>query len=1211
MYTYRFSVICKFLFLGLVLMLSGPQASADVYGSDILQPKFSVTKRLCLGHLAGGSNADACNLETIVAADSPVSYVFIVENPWGEPPQLITLEDNYPNGFVPDSAAVCTDNQGANVPLLSGFNSPIIAQFNLDIGRTVTCVVNGEFTASGTHVNTVEASNSAGYSLTSKATARAVSSQPSGVDLSVSKSVDPVHVDLTTTGYADFKYNIIVKNEGPSDVFVGDHFTLHDRLSLLPDSIPFRVEILSASCTSSNSLNTDCLDPGDLEPYGTPEILIGTMGVGNFFKWPYSGGKGNLANGEHIKLEFEVRVRAIEGIRCVVNPNANGIRNTAFFTLISDSGTALTEANPANNTGTADLKLTTGYQVVDPNCGKGHLKVTKTQTEPDPASKTPWDTNVAYKITVQNVSVPAQNITINLGDLQDWVTEGLNTPPFTRKHVNTNCSWSDQSGLCSIFNGNLNADPDQDYVYYTQTERAWKTGQSLTLQPGKTMRLETTFNYADPDCETVPAAKKKPIINTLRVKYKATEYGAPNTSGPYYIFNQSDSAETRMRDQPPCKFRVEKTITDPTSWGGVQMKFGQTHTYKVLFHNDGPARSIGTVMDAIRLTKSNYSDGLTYTSSWTCTDSGVSNYVASGNIPAGIVRYTATPAQGSHAIQVRPSGGSAIEFSAGGILKCAVQITLNKPPYGSRLCSSEQTLLENTVLMDVTYPFNPNIHWAPSGSYSPGSSITLPTPQDKNWAIANTLLPRCIDGMVNKEGSVTGLPGTSNKWNYAGGPDINWDVTVTNTATSGDYEGSGNSTWNGIQIVDDLSAPYLSSPLNNPVCTPSSACIGTPSNTKKMNLYKLGSQSDMSYTFDMPGTFQNNQDVENCAKWTLSGSYQPSYGTVYTNHEYPVPVGSYDDSPYINCQTIPIIPTTEINITKQIDDQTGSGITTGGPFDFKVTCSPYELFAGTDTISIDAGQTGTVKPVPVRSTCTIAETSKPPVPQSAINACANAPAPMTAEWAPVSFSPSGTLNGSVSNPLSLSPHNVTATNTLQCVSVDDLPEYTDLRILKRMGGMGKDNWDFSFNVNCTPFGALHSSVSITIPDNNSALASVPVGSTCTVEEILPTTFPQSAIDHCNSLNRPGPGGKLGLVPVWEDPVYSPAQSYMVGIDGHQIIVRNKWKCALKTATSGHGHGQHHQIGVVPRPLDPKKAEPIKIEPKKKKSWRDRFKRKKD
>ena len=1147
MRTHNIFNITIILISAFFFLFAGSPANATVFNDDPgLDAKFSVTKRLCLGHLAGDSNANQCVLAPQVGANTPVSYIFIVGNPWGEPPQLITLEDNYPNGFSPSGGVQCMDDQGTSVALIPGITTPEIAKFILEIGREVTCVVNGEFTNSGTKVNRVDAENNSQYTQSSEVSTHIVPSQPTGVDLSVSKTASPSNLDLTSTGMGTLKYNITITNNGPSDVFVGDHFTLHDRLSLLPNSIPFRAELVSASCNSSNTSNTDCLDPSDISPYGSPDVLVGTMGVANFLKWSFSGGKGNIANGESIYLTFIVKVSAIEGIKCVVSPTANGIRNSAFFTLLSDQGSALTESNASNNTGNADISLTTGYQSQTPNCGRAHLELTKEQFFPNPSSKVAWNSNVVYDIKIKNVSVPAQKITINKDSLQDWVTEGLNTPPFTRVHLDTNCYNSTSPAVCSNFNSSLNPEPDLTYTYYTQTERAWDNGNTFVLNHGDVMELKTTFKYKDPDCETVPNAKKKPIINTVQVSYKATQFGASSTTPQSYTFSQSDKAETLMKDQPPCKFKVQKKVTDPSGLAGAQLLFGQPHIYNVQFRNDGPKRKIGTVMDALRISKPNYATQLDYVSSWKCTGSGVANFTTSGT-ETGTISHTSTPAQGSTGIQVRPSGANAITFGSGGVLKCTVKIEIKRPPFGANFCSAEETRLENLGLMDVTYPFNPNIAWPPSGVWNQ-SGFVEPNPQDKNWAISSVVLPRCLDGQVNKEGLVTGLPGSSDKWNYEGGPDINWNMTITNTGDSA-YTGSGN--WNGVRLDDETAPPYANSTFNNSVCSPASSCNTSPLGDRSKRLANLASGADMTWSGATAGAdLVSNTDIENCVEWELSGSRDPSLGLYYTNYEYPIPSGSTDPSPYRNCETIPIIPTTSINITKEIIDDTGAGITTGGPFDFNVACNPYELFAGVGQVSLNAGQSGTVTPVPVRSSCTITETSMPPVPQAAINACGNLAIPMQAAWDEPSFSPSSTLTGSASSPLSLNQIDVVATNKLICKPVAP-PETVQLTITKKFRQGNKLNWDIGFDINCTPNAAQPSQASLTYPDQQTLTINVPVGSTCEITEILPP-LPQEVKDGCPNFYQAN----------WNAPEYSPSNTFTVGTSNLAVDVGNKFSCGL-------------------------------------------------
>jgi|GEM_PF-1958096 len=1138
---------CFSLILGFLFAL-GTNAGATIFDvPNDLNAKFSVEKNLCLGDLRNDPTASLCPLDTVVPANSTVSYIFTVTNPWGEPPQRITLDDNYPNSFVPSGAPVCLDDTGNAVTLISGAPAPAIAEFDLGIGKTVTCVVAGEFNNSGTFENTVNAKNNSGYDLTSKVSTTVAASQPLGVDLSLTKTVSPSSINVSSNSQ-DLNYTIKIKNNGSSSVFIGDHFKLHDRMSLLPNSVPFRARFVSATCTSSNAGTTDCLDPADIYSYGSPDILVGTAGVSNFIRWGFSNGKGNLGAGETITLTIKARISQLNGLSCVAALNADGIRNQAFFTLIDSSGSAFTESNASNNSASVNAIVVTGQTTVDPYCGKGHLKITKTQVNPNPQTELSWGDAAGYEIELENKSVPAQNISINIGDLQDWVTEGINTPPFTRVHDFTSCTSSTDSAVCAALNGAFAASPDFSYTYYTQTEQAWKTSKSFTLQPGHKVTIGTKFFYKDPDCETVPKAPLKPIINTATVSYKATAYGATSASDPKISFFQSAKAVTKMKDNDACDFKVKKASATTAPNGKPHLFFGTPFKYDVVYTSNEPKRDIGTITDAIRLDKSGYAGSLDYTSSWSCTATGVSGYKANGSI-TGKLRHTSTPAQGSLAMNLRANSATPINFTQGGVLTCKVTVTVDKPATGSNYCTSAPVRLQNTALMDVTHPFNSNIAWPPSGTYQAGP-MSRPNPQNKNWAMADAHMPKCVDAKLNKDASVPGLPGGA-PWTYDTGPQVDYAITVTNLGQS-TITPAGSNTWPfpGLMVEDDFDGIYAGSNRTNSTCLPGGFCSQPTSNNagRQIGVTSLGSLQDGTWTYSRPNPFTTGVDIKNCAALNANGPMNPSQGYYYTN--FSSPVSRNGSTPQSDCATVPVLQTTEINISKEVIDETGANATVVGPFEFTATCSPYELFAGTEKVSVNAGSTGTIKPVPVKSNCTIEETSLPPVPQAAIDACEAKSSLTTAQWE-TSITPS-----SLSTPLNPNGVTVEAVNKLVCTEA----EKTALLINKTVSGPDPKgsadlrNLDYSINVDCTdPITPDTFTLKANSQQSSTVTVEVSQGTTCTLSEVTPA-FPQSVKNLC-----PAP-----QVPVWDDPTYVKANPVVIGQKQLRVQIQNNWKCDIGT-----------------------------------------------
>ncbi|MEL7490967.1 MAG: DUF5979 domain-containing protein [Pseudomonadota bacterium] len=1088
-----------------------------------------------------------------------VSYVFTITNPWGEPLQTIALTDPLPPGFQTSGPLRCETAGGAPTPTIPlPTTSPYLAQVHLNIGETLVCVLTGSFSSTGAKSNRVVAQNSAGYLIDAKVNTDITPSAPLGSDLAVKKTASVSSIDVSS-GAATLTYDIIVQNNGPGDVFVGDHFKLQDRLSLLPNSVPLKVEFVSANCISSNPTTTHCLDPNDITLFSSSYTLVGTAGASPFFEWPFTNNLGNIAAGEALTVSITVRVEQFKELACIVAPGANGIRNTAFFTLIAANGDAQTEANPSNNTASVATSVVTGQEDISEVCGRGHLKVEKEQIVPNPAARLPWNNAASYLITIENQSVPAQDITIAAGDLDDWVTDGINTPPFTRVFSYATCTFSTDPTVCPALNGNFLPDPDFTYSFYGQMARGWETGASVTLRHGERIEIKTEFAYNEPDCETVPAAPQKPIINTVRVRYQATAFGAPSTSAPPQTFSQVDDAVTLMEDQKPCRFKVTKQPLNVPAGRDLFIEFGVPFAYEVTFTNNDAPRTIGTVMDAIRLQIPNYATSVNYDAQYQCSDNGgVSGYRPSGNTPpfGGAVYHTSSPAQGAQPFDFRANPANPIYFDTGGVLTCKIRFVLKRPPYGAKYCRSDMIRFQNTALMDVTSPFNPNIHWPPAGTYDP-AAFNRPAPQDRNWAMADGVLPRCVDGILSKAASIDGLPAVSAPWTYAGGPRVDFSIDVTNTADT-DYQRLASSwPWSGLIVTDVLNTPYAGASTTGQACTPPNLCAGSPTNPGyEIGLKSLAAGATGTWSFALPSPFQTGRDIENCAALNPSGFMHPSQGFFYTN--FPIPVQPNDASAQSDCASVPVIRTSEIKLRKKLIDETGANITAAGPFEFTATCSPHALFAGTETISINAGEEGVFAPVPVRSDCSIAETAMPPVPQTAIDACKANGSDYRAEWT-TSFSPDASL---AANSYGAGVE-ITATNTLACTQVEE----GEIVITKILRPVRNVPWQLDFQIDCTPTPAIPDRVTLSMSGlSGSITAKAPIGSTCTVTEV-PGPFPQAIEDECAA---------IGQRPRWTSISYSgaPAQTIAAGAltsttspavvvdhtDPQKITVIDAWQC---------------------------------------------------
>jgi Domain of unknown function DUF11/Domain of unknown function (DUF5979) len=1149
------------------------------------QPIFAIEKSFCAGVPSASAMASpqSCTLATQVAQGDPVYYVISITSPWGQPQQVVDLSDQFPAGFVPTPGGLfCKDNLGNPVPF-SPNTLPMTVTLNM--AQTIHCFIPGTYQNdpgtpgddTGNKKNTGKGKNRDGYTAQADVQSTVLQTNPLGSDLSVTKSSSgPIDI---TSGPATITYTITITNNGPADVDIGDWFTLHDNLSLPPSSVPFNVDYVGSSCvvnsantTPSGNAPTDCLDPNDLNLVNGSPLLVGTMAPKPFFNWTFAPGKGHMNAGESITLTITVKVSQLQGIDCYAAANADGLRNTVFFTLINpQDGSAFADSNPSNNTASVTTGITTGQTLEDPDCGISHLRVTKKQINPIPIiNPVGWGMPVTYEIRIQNVSVPNQAITIKKTDMQDWITEGINTPPFNRQHVVTKCVASSPSAICSPFLPGINvgANPFQ-YSYYGHTDKAWDNSAPVKLPAnGDWVTFHTTFQYIKPDCETVPNANPKPIFNTVKVRYMATAFGSSSTAPQNVVFNQEATAQTNMKPQPPCNFRVTK-VMHPNSPAKVQ--FGVQMTYIVRFTNLGNPRTVGTIMDAGRISIPGYATGMPFSSSWNCTKSlGVTgNGPLIGSNASGSLNNTATPAMGAHVVL---NLGNNIYFPTNGTITCNVSITIKRPPFNDPYCTTDDAYFENMAMMDVTHPFNTNIFWPAAGTFNP-SSMTNPVPQDRNWAMARNMLPKCWDAHVEKSASVGGLPANTPAWTYAGNTNpVNFAITTTNDADSD--LGSTPSPGNGWIVIDTVShfpnipvpSPAYTNANNqqgSPVCSPLGWCWSTGASNdgkKQIGIKKLTPGANGVWNIKNLGPWTTGIKIRNCAEIKPLGDR--TGGDWYDNR-------ANDLAHLKSCVDVPVVETTKISVRKQVIDQTGAGVTAMGAFGFSVACSPYAIpTAATSTFNLSTNSTGfsnyqSVTPVARLGSCVVTETSKPAIPAAMATKCGGAGNVIQASNSPVTLASLAAID----NP-------VTITNTYSCKPPTGSGQ---LEVIKSLTTpvlpvlWPATTW--TINTNCTPAGSA-SSVSINTPASGNAvitssgIVTAPIGANCTVTEPTPTiAFSNFVNNYCS---KPANGGGT---PIWDEPTYTvngvttttpPTVGITAGVQ--TVTVNNAWHCGVSTGS---------------------------------------------
>lgn len=1116
------------------------------------QPVFALAKNICTGNfvqiLASGTgkNPANCPLATTVVEKADAYYVITVTNPWGQPQQQINLIDALPTGFVQNGAIVCRDDATPTpnvIPLNAGTGANTIGSISLAPGTTVNCFIQGSFTkptqiTGSTRLNTVNASNggSTPFNMTAAVSTNVLAATTLFADLSVNKtSSSAVNV---ANGSALITYTIVIKNNStPTVANVGDYFKLNDNLSLPANGVPLNVGYVSSSCISS--AGTDCLASGGPNVLAPSPIFVGPYAPTNFFDWGFDSGKGTIQPLGVITLTVVIEVSQVPGMSCTQSLAGNGLINQAFFTLVNSAG-AYTEINPANNTSSVLTGVSTGQTTIDSNCGKGHMRIKKTQISPAPGKPIPWGTTVIYEITIENFSIPAQDIKVLPADFQDWITQGMNTPPFKRRHVKTACISSTDPSLCASFNPGIAPDADYKYKFYGEKNRAWISNNGFTLTSGNSVAFQTQFIYEDAECDTVPNAQPKPIINTARLRYNASAYGAASDNPQDTVFDIEASAVTQMLERPTCEFLVTKQFVKPTP----RIQFGVPFSYDITYSNLGAARTVGTLLEAVRLTIPNYASKLPYSAVWSCTaKGGITGVTLSGTIN-GNASYTTNPMQGAPAANL----GSNVFFPAKTALQCRIDVTIMRPAPNDPFCTQDKAEFENIALMDVTSPFNSNINWTPASTYNPANSSN-PTPQNVNWAAVKAQLPACWDATINKSGTVDGLPSTSAPWTYVNGPGINYAITTTNKGKSDLGNPIAPPAVPQWTVTDNFFAPNSNSNASagSPVCSPANPawCHSlSPMDPKSVIAIKsLAPNASGVWNIKYPTPSNTTTGViTNCA------AVKPELGAEAANYYQNSGTGTTITA----CVTIPVVEVTEIKVKKILDDKTGANVKAGGAFDFQISAAPFPIPSAQANFSLTTDLSGsspvrTVFPVARGSTVTLSEITAPIPPLSAAQCGGAGNVEVIKEyqvgnqgsWMPMPAVVGNLNSQSVGNIINVR-------NTLRC-------KPAAIQITKIVTGpvqLQNINQNYTITATCTPAATPTSVILNAGASSASGTIAAIANASCNIVE-APPALPQGIKDYCIG---------LGQTAAWDPITYSPASPMTVGSGTTTVTVTNKWKC---------------------------------------------------
>lgn len=1016
------------------------------------------TDQLCVGP-SSTANPTNCVAPSPVQPFTPIYYAQTL-NPTGGGTGNVTLIEQYAFTGFNFVSAQCVDVGTGNLVLsiVGGTGTPL-GTVPLVSGQQVVCLINGYFSIPGASAsNTMTVIGDNNVQLNQQGVTETVTTSPVlPNDLSIVKTETPALLNLSN-GPDTAHYTITLTNNGLTPLWLGPIFELTDTLALPPNGVPVQATLGAITCTNSTSSNPLDCPTHLLAP--APPLTVPSITPVQFFKLGFpAGSAGYLGPQGVITLKYDVSVSRL--LVCAKQAGGDGLKNNAFFDLVyhvnSTTSYTVTEQNPGNNTTpllTSDVAINTGAYIFDPNCTLPPVNapppvvtLKKTQTSPTGTGPFSWGTPITYVLTINNTSSsPISNVSV-----QDYFWEGPGMPPFG---VTVN------SAVCSVTCTGAVTTAQNLWGYYVSAQ-IWH-GMIPTLPPGIST-VTITVQLTPPVCDSFDAGQPNLAGNIGWLSYSATVL--VNGNPTLVTYNITDAVNTPMQTVAACHFQVTK------NWvSGNPLVFGVPMNFKVTYQNlDTAPRTVGTLIDAMRIVPPNYATQLSIAYNFQCTtSSGVSGFVPNSPgypvlVPGSIV-HTTYPSQGVRLI----NNPSPVTFPAGATLTCNVSVKVSQPPAGDAYClSSIQPQVENLGLMDISRTYNSNLIWPPSGAYN--STLPVPAAQPSvptNWATVAVDAPKCYHPVVNKSVSPTVT--------WPGGPTLNYTITLLN---QGDLltGGPGWILWNGLLLIDTFTPNYLPGPVTSP-CVPSSSTsttaqckwLGTSPNLNPFGygVQQLAHNASISVSFPLLGPYIPGS-IDNCVQVGM-----------ISNAQWYV----YDQTTLSDCVHVPVLPVNKLLIRKQVVNN--SGLTLTNSYPVTVQCGPP--VNTTQNYSLSNGGSQTLV-VPVGTICTVTEnTASLPVPT-----CGK---PLQGVWTQVSPQ---TITIAASPALNL----VTINNRFDCV-----PPATSLQVSKKaeyLPGIPIPNPlpQFPLTVSCTP----GPSTTITLVGGAPAqtIGGVQPGSNCLINETIP------------------------------------------------------------------------------------------------------------